>query len=448
MLSWLRYTASVLFFGFAAACVSYVPIEVDDKTLTSDEIAEDLDAFVDFVTATHPDIEYTADVVEISNAAARVKASLPDTLSVRDAWTAMAVLNPVFGDAHVGVRRPLHALAAYEESGGHLFPASVYIEADGVIRFTAPGIEAAGIRPGDELVSINGIASRDIVETLTPRMRGNSDALGRLIMGRYFPQFFWTVYGGYDRYVVRVKSAAETRSVTLAVDGARVEAGDTPFRFEKLTDKVAYLGVSTFDISEKDRFQVFVTDAFAQIAADDTDTIIIDLRENGGGAHDVSDLLMAYLTDKPYSAISKVTARITPENIQRIPGATLGAVVTLPFQQTINPPENLLNRFTGKVYALIGGLTYSQAIAFSSTLQDYGLATIVGEETEGPANQTGQVQMLTLPNTGFEALAPIYIFTRASGDTSNRGVIPDLELADDPRDPNASVARLLEIIEK
>ena len=338
------------------------------------------------------------------------------------------------------------AIEAYEESGGALFPADVLVEESGALRFAAPAIQSVGIMPGDELLSINGISAQKIVETLASRMRGNSRALGRLIMERYFPQFFWTAFGGFDGYQVRVKSNDRIRVLTLPLDGAGADGADDPFAFEKLTDTTAYLEVNTFDIAQKDRFQNFVVDVFAQIAADEMDTIIIDLRQNGGGAHDVSDLLMAYLTDAPYSAISQITARITDENIQRIPGASLGDVVTLPFQQTINPPQDLPNRFTGKVYALIGGLTYSQAIAFSATLQDYGLATLAGEETEGPANQTGQVQMLKLPHTGFEALAPIYIFRRASGDTSNRGVIPDIVIANDPLDQKASVEKLLKII--
>ena len=155
---------------------------------------------------------------------------------------------------------------------------------------------------------------------------------------------------------------------------------------------------------------------------------------------------MAYLTAKPYSAISAIKARITDENISRIPGAKLGDVVSLPFQQIIKPLVDKPLRFNGSVYVLIGKLTYSQSIAFATTLQDHRIATLVGHETEGAANQTGQVQMFSMPNTSLQGLAPIYIFTRASGDKSRRGVVPDIAIEDDPLAPRAMVNNLLEIL--
>jgi len=447
MFNLVKRSIAASLFVFSASCASHSPIILDGGSYTVKEVSEDLETFVEFIKTTHPDITYTANLANIDAMADHIEQSFHDGMSTREAWSAMARMNPVFKDAHVGLRRPLAKIAEYESNGGKLFPVTVIIDNSGTIRLAESELESIGIKHGDELLSINGIKADAILETLAPRMRGNSAALGRLIMERYFAQYFWTIYGGYDQYVVRVRSGEHVRTITLPSNISASRGEKTPFAFKKLTNNIAYIDVSTFDISEKDRFQSFLANAFAQISANGIDTLLIDLRKNGGGAHDVSDMLMIYLTSKPYSSISRVKARITPENINRIPGAKLGAVVELPFEQIIKPPKTLPNRFEGNVYTLIGGLTYSQAIAFSSTLQDYKIATIIGEETEGPANQTGQVQSLKLPNTGFEVLAPIYIFTRKSGDVSNRGVIPDVTIKNTPLDSNESISTFLKMLE-
>lgn len=442
-----RFLAVSLLVIFSS-CTTTTAVTLDGDSYTAQQIDEDLENFLEFVKTTHPDITYTAKLAEIENRAQQVRQSLHDGMSAREAWKAMAQMNPVFKDAHVGLRRPLARIAEYESAGGTLFPATVIIEGNGDIRLSGSKIESLGLRPGDEVLSINGITSKEIQKKLIPLMRGNSAVLGRLIMERYFPQYYWVLHGGFDQYVVRVKKGDTVQTVTLSQNISRSKTDSTPFSLSFPAENIAYMDVSTFEISEKQRFGSFLASAFSKIKTKGIGNLIIDLRKNGGGAHDVSDLLMAYLTGEPYSAISGVKARITTDNIGRIPGAELGKVVKLPFKQTIEPSKNLPNRFDGNVYVLIGSLTYSQAIAFSTTAQDYKIATIVGEETEGPANQTGQVQSKILPNTGFEVLAPIYIFTRANGDTSNRGVVPDLAIKNDPLHPEKSVETLIEILEK
>lgn len=421
-------------------CVSYAPVPADKQSYSKAAITEDFDAFLNFVKGTHPDLSYSADLSELDETADNVRRSFHDGMTMREIWMEMARVNPSFHDAHVGLRRPVAALEVYQKQGGVLFPAQIVFGGNGVMRL-GPGVEGAA---GAEVLSINGVGADAIVRTLLPRMRGETEALRRLVLGRYFSQYFWIAYGGFETYAVRINKNGRTRTLTLkAGANSEPQEGETLFTYERIDSATGYLNVTTFEIEHKERFEDFLETAFAQIQQDGVTRLIIDLRENGGGARDLSDLLMAYLTDKPYSAISRVKARVTPENVKRIPGAKIGDVVSLPFKQPVSPPEAYPMRFDGDVYALIGGITYSQAIVFAATLQDYGIATLAGEKTQGPANQTGQVQKHTLANTTLEALAPIYIFTRASGDTSRQGVVPDFEIANDPLDPMESVHLLL-----
>lgn len=60
-------------------------------------------------------------------------------------------------------------------------------------------------------------------------------------------------------------------------------------------------------------------------------------------------------------------------------------------------------RFTGPTYLLTSTLTFSSAMSGALAAKDYGLRTIVGEETGEPVNSTGEVYSFLTPAVGFMA---------------------------------------------
>lgn len=414
----------------------------DEDTFTRDQLIADFDAGLQFIRETHPDLSYSTDADALDVKAADIRANLSDGMTARAAWSEFARLNPVLADAHVGFRRPLNALEIYHESGGKLFPLPVVFDENGVLRAAASG---PGVEAGDRIIAINGVSVDDAVTHLQKRMRGETPELGRLVMQLYFPIFFWAEYGGFDGYTVRLaKERGRVITTRLAEENAYITP-DNQFDYRILNDRIGYLQVDTFNIEQLETFDQFLETAFAKIAANQVDTLIIDIRDNGGGANDLSDLLLNYLTDQPYSYISSVKARITEQNIQLVPieGVTPGMVLDLPLELTQTPPADLAHRFTGDVYVLTGPMTYSAAIVFATTVQDYGLGKIAGTTPIGPANQTGQVQISVMQNTKIEALSPLYIFRRPNGDTSRSRIDVDIPIESDPLNPEAAIAALI-----
>ncbi|CAK9039468.1 Peptidase S41 [Durusdinium trenchii] len=431
----------------ASACaVLPQPVAFNEETFTRDQLITDFDAGLAFIKETHPDLSYSAKPDALDVKAMEIRASLTDGMTAREAWRQMALLNPVFADAHVGFRRPLNALEIYQDNGGSLFPLPIVFDAGGVMRAAASG--PGGVDAGDRIVSINGISADNVVAPLLERMRGETAELGRLVLQLYFPIFFWVEHGGYDAYSVRVKKPdGRTLTARLAEADAYAPADDY-FTYRALSAHVGYLKIDTFNIEQFEPFKAFLESAFADIKADQIETLIIDVRENGGGANDLSDELVYYLTDQPYSFISSVKARITEQNIQLVPveGVKPGMVLDLPLHQTRTPPPDLKNRYSGDVYVLTGPMTYSASIVFATTVQDYGIGKIAGAAPIGAANQTGQVQTLVTPNTKLEALSPLYIFRRPNGDKSRSRITVDIPVNHNPLDPEAALDDLLSII--
>lgn len=413
MLKFLNFRSRLVATLLLGLCT---PALATAQTISSADLGQDLRDWRSWLLETHPDPSHTMDLGAV-DAAFEATAALEDTYTPRFAWLAMASLNPVFHDAHVGLRLPDKAYAAALEQGAAPF--------DVAVRVSGGKIYLAD-ETASEIMSINGVAAAEITGTMIPRMRGESPRLRERVLSLRFPVALWTLLGDQPSYIIELRAAdgsVHHHPLPLTPPTASAANGNFDLAF---IGETAVLTVDSFDRSLEDEFGTFLESAFKEIADADAGRLLIDLRNNGGGARELSDRLMSYLTTDRYTPISAVSARITPDNQALIPDSRIGQVIHTPFAQWVQPPPELENRFTGEIAILIGPATYSQAIAFSVTAQDFRIATLIGSQTEGRANQTGQVQRHTLPVTGFEIQSPLYVFTRPSGNADGGPLAPDV----------------------
>lgn len=439
---WIRVTLLAL-----ALSVSCTAFATQPEGYTRAQLLTDFDQLLSFIEGTHPDLARSADLDVLAAMSAQVREQLADGMDLPAAWLAMAQINPLLADAHTGIRRPT-AWLEDQIAAETLFPLGVVISSDARLLLAASLGLPAGLTAGSEIHSINGHSAEEILARLLPRMRGETALLRQKVLARYFSEYLLLAFGPRDSFEMVVGNGDGQRARSVTIDGGRPQRLEQqPFTLHFLEAATAYLGIESFELDHAEAFSAFLLDAFAQTAQHGSTRLIIDLRRNGGGAKDLSDQLMAYLSAKPYSPISAVKARVSEENIARIPGASLGQVVALPFQQTVTPPAQLAHRFDGPVYILIGPQTYSQAVVFAATIQDYQLGQLVGEATQSPANQSAQVKRMAAEHTGIEAMAPLYVFTRASGVVGTDPLEPDIPIVDQPLQPMHSVRNLIEQLE-
>ena len=391
-------------------------------------IAADVTEWEDWLFATHPQPEFSMDVEAVRAGFDAVRDRLNKNHTRREAWLALAVLNPHFADGHVTLRLPTEDHDAWLAEGGSDFTLPVRIEGDQLRVAETVSADSRAL-VGERITAINGRPVGPLIRAATDRANGDTPGLRRHIVERRFASYLWALTGGADDWQVTLMSAdGQTRTLTL--DPQRERAGGEAERWSlAFNGDAARLTLNTFAPTLETEFAAFIDASFAEIAERGSDILVIDISENGGGAHMLSDHLLSYLTDQRHTPLSAVTARITPENQALIPGSQPGQVISMPFVQWVEPPAEQPYRFTGRVAFLVGAGTYSQAIVLAATVQDFDIAPIAGPGTEGRANSTGQVQLHRLANTGLEAAAPIYVFTRASGDTSSAPIVPDLPLS-------------------
>ncbi|QNL19952.1 hypothetical protein HXX25_11810 [Hyphobacterium sp. CCMP332] len=382
----------------------------NERMFSRAELLDDLQTWQAWARNTHPAIEALIDVRALESLLSEVESGLSDGMSRQSAWHVFGRLNSMFNDAHTGIALPRAQRSIIEHP--------VSIEGHRVF------ITLAGSGETAELVSVKNQSVAAMVAETMPNIRGESDALRRRILELRLNDLIELHVGEFTRSDVMILTPLG-RSMALSDSDFSGDPGLSETFHVELEGANAILTITSFEREYEDRFESFLQNAFAQINESGSDRLFIDLRANGGGARQLSDRLLNYLTSERYTPISAVRARITEENISLIPGAEMGSIVTLPFAQWVQPPADSENRFEGEVYIIVGPETYSQAIVFATIIQDFDIGRIIGEETDGRANQTGQVQSFTLPNTGLEVRAPLYLFTRASGEVGTHGVMPD-----------------------
>lgn len=420
----------LVFALFPAACASSADVETNKTVWSRVELESDLDAWLDWTRSIHPAFEQSVDVDAFERQIKQVRAGLHDGMETSEAWYLFARLNPLLNDAHMGLELP--AIDSDPD------PWDVEIE-NGRAYVQLAGAD----EKRQEIVAVDGLSVPEMIARTLPVVRGESDALRQRILELRFRELVTLNLDGGSPVEVRLQSADGTERVVSEIKPVAVASEATPFSLSFL-NSTAIMRIDKFEKDIDAEFASFVEESFARIASEKATRLVVDLRDNGGGAHEVSDRLLNYLTSERYTPISAVRARVTEANRGQIPGAEPGDVVAMPYAQWVKPESELDHRFDGDVIVLIGPATYSQAIVFSTTVQDYQIGLIAGEETVGKANQTAQVQHFDLPNTGFQVRAPLYVLTRSSGEETGTGVVPDIPISNVEDRP---IAQILEAVD-
>ncbi len=253
-------------------------------------------------------------------------------------------------------------------------------EKDYSIKVVAPmdGSPAAkaGVLAGDKIVKINGEAfTYERIEDALKLMRGKPGEKVTLEIAREGAENFTTEV---------VKAKIETPSVEAEI----------------IDDRIAYVRISRFDLTTYDD----MLDALNQINVTETNGIIIDLRNNGGGVVDVAaDIADSFLEE--------------------------GNIVTLKCKnqsdESYDAKKGVLNVKT-PVVILVNDFSASASEILAAALQENGKAILVGEKTYGKGVVN---QKFVLTDKTSVVLTVGEYFTPSGKNIHGVGIEPDVPVA-------------------
>lgn len=145
-----------------------------------------------------------------------------------------------------------------------------------------------------------------------------------------------------------------------------------------------------------------VRNLIEELKEDGVDGVVMDLRNNGGGAlHEANDLVGLFIDQGP-----TVQIRNSNNDVQ---------VLT---------DEDPSVTYDGPLVVLVNRMSASASEIFAGAIQDYGRGLVVGSQTFGK----GTVQAVRPLNHGQLKITQSKFYRVSGGSTQHKGVIPDIEI--------------------
>ncbi|HEV8078967.1 MAG TPA: carboxy terminal-processing peptidase, partial [Marinobacter sp.] len=140
----------------------------------------------------------------------------------------------------------------------------------------------------------------------------------------------------------------------------------------------------------------------AELEAEGVEGLVIDLRNNGGGAlHEANDLVGLFIDSGPTVQIRNANNDV----------------------QILNDEDPEV-AFKGPMVVLVNRMSASASEIFAGAIQDYGRGLVVGSQTFGK----GTVQAVRPLNHGQLKITQSKFYRISGGSTQHKGVMPDIEI--------------------
>jgi hypothetical protein len=207
-------------------------------------------------------------------------------------------------------------------------------------------------------------------------------------------------------------------------------------------DKIAVLTIHAFyGTAETKELSDYFDDVFRRIHEHNSSSLIIDLRNTGGGRDFLGKKLLSFLIDQPFYYYDDLIYNGREfdffryaDGVKPIPADTVEKRADGKFHDITHPNLGVQQpsqpNFSGKVVVLMNGGSFSTTCEFLSNLHDRKRATFVGEEAGGGyfGNTSGPTVRVTLPNTQVRVIVPLRTYYLAVKDgIPNRSILPDYE---------------------
>ncbi|MEM7552344.1 MAG: S41 family peptidase [Bacteroidota bacterium] len=452
-----------------------------DRTLTSDEVSEDVEILRKGLEKLHPSLFQYLSQDEFNESLNEIKSKNNNAKTYGELYREISSV--------ISQIKCQHTLAIPESeslnsitSNGKFFPLWLRWEFEPLNAYIGSDLSFdACLQPGTKILSINNRNIEDIYKTLISHFSSDGDILtnkhSRLEVGVDFQIWYHLLIDRSENFIVKLtnsngeifekKLAAVTfkewaknhkkyrKSKNSKIKKymayhVKVEQQNRkkPIRYEIINDKVGLLKVGNFASGDLEKI---VSDAFLEFNKVKTKHLIVDVRDNEGGSDILGRYLFNYFIDKPTvyfdslytsTGISDTTFifKHTDKNtdwykynqqlVYKLPNGRFATKSEVNKGLLIQQPNGM--NFKGKIYILMNGRSASTAAEFTSAMHMNDLATFIGEESGGDyhGGNGGDFATLKLPNSKIEINIPLvdYVMNSTESKFIGKGTMPDYEI--------------------
>ena len=444
--------------------------ETRESKLSIVEAREDFDVLRHALEEAHGGFDRFASRAEIRARLNRHRSRMDRPVSRVEFAGILAESIAELRDGHA--RLELDSITANALATARVLPLRVMFEND---RLFVIGNDMQGdstIRPGFELVRIDGRPVADIVRTLLPKISpdGFIESGRRRSLARNFARYLW-LYGNRDE-THRVEALDNSgRAVTAVLSGIpKSSRPPAPSGGPNITldfPRDTMVGVLRIRAFGGENFRSELDSVFRTLRTEGKRSLVLDLRGNGGGVDEYGAFLVSNFVDHPFryfdrihlTSIAPSFATWPPRTFTSMREGTVvdkvrGGFLVLPkLHAGVAEQMPAAEPFMGRVVVLIDGGSFSTTADVAAQLRSLNRATFVGEETGGvyDGNTSGLNALVVLPNSKHRLKVMMYGYWNAvrPAAQAGRGTLPDYPItprvADVLRGADPALARAIDL---
>lgn len=445
--------------------VSYTP----QKKMSAEQLRKDVQVMEHTLRNNHPSLYWYASDTVIHASFQRAYGLLSDSMNEIEFKNLISETLFPIRCGHTSVRFSRRYYQYMDGKRSKSFPLGLKIVDDSTLVVTgALNRRDSSVKQSATILSVDAMNARTIIDTLLPMVSidGNSKNFSYQNLSNSFPTYFNNRMGVKNQYqIVYLDAKGNTIRQQLQVYNPATDTlrrrpfkGNLPPQQEDLSARQRRLqSIRSFRIDSTNTYAVlrlnsfgqglkkqFIKKSFRQLRKKKIQHLVIDVRNNGGGLIKTSLYLTRQIqrssfvfADSIYSRQRKIKgkATITKKLIFNLGLFFLNRKVNDSmyafrfFRNKTYQPVN--NSYSGYVYVLTGGYSFSATTLFAASVKGLDHVTIVGEETGGGyyGNNGVFIPEMILPNSKLRVRLPLYrIVNNKNYPKNGTGVLPDVEV--------------------
>jgi hypothetical protein len=424
------------------------------RYISKHDALQDLDTLVQTLQDVHQDLYHNTSKASFDSLLDEYKRIMPNDISELDFYRDCSRLTSRFKDGHTRImndildKRMQFAIRA-------IFPYRIRIIDDRM--FVIDNLTLLHrIPPGSEIVAINGKSAVQCISELSQLVSYETIGWRNTLIVDPFTIGIWN---GFNSFTIDYRRPGSNDVSQVESSGGMFSKMAIVYRlfserpkeltFHILPGNIGYIGF--YGCNDLSGYKQFYESTFKEIKEKHIQSLIIDIRNNGGGYSVIGAELMQYILHRSFKESDSLAFRVSREiaetgkldyflkHEEQVPGKKVSIETNGLYLPRDNP-----NRFPGSCIMLMNHATFSAGTMVAATFHCYADGMIIGEETGGLTVGFGNAHFFDLPNSRMRVMTSWNWSYLVGGIDNGSGVMPDSTVSNTIDDDVAGRDRVLE----